>query len=157
MTAATTARDLIATTAGQWKLTGIVKADTACECCTRRVTARAFHVVHPDHGELELGRRCAIRATGWKRLDDAVRIARRRAEVSRREALVAEAFPELAEAHQAEEERAREAQAAGFEPQYPGQDVRGRRFYLFQLATTEDWIWRDGAECWREFIAERAV
>ena len=151
-----TTRELISATAGEWTLTGIVKADTACQCCTRRVRARAFQVNHPEYGELELGRRCAVRATGWKQPERGARIAARVAEVKRRQEVVGAAFPALAEGYQAEEERGRQEQAAGFEPRYPGHDVRGRRFYLFQLATTEDFLWHDeAAEQWRAFVVER--
>lgn len=77
--------------------------------------------------------------------------------MKRRQEVVGAAFPALAEAYRAEEERGRQVRAAGFEPRYPGHDVQGRGFYLFRLATTEDFLWRDEpVEEWRPFVVERA-
>jgi prevent-host-death family protein len=41
---AQTAKQAITQTAGQWKLTGIDHQSGQCECCTRAITQRVFHL-----------------------------------------------------------------------------------------------------------------
>ncbi len=52
---------------GTYRLTGIERAAGSCDACGRELTQRVFSVVDKATGTvaLELGRRCAAKATGY--------------------------------------------------------------------------------------------
>jgi hypothetical protein len=65
-------------------LTGITKTAGTCADCSRELTVAVFTVRNADGIERDLGRRCAIKATGWKRPEDGARSAARVAIVAER-------------------------------------------------------------------------
>lgn len=120
---------LVSQTARQWKLTGITNGAGQCECCSRRLTQRVFQVAHPDGTVVQLGRRCAAKATGYavSAIERQLRVALRVAEVRRREAIIRAAYPELGEAYDATQQTGR----------WTGEAE------LFSTAATEDGWWGD--------------
>ncbi len=124
--------------AAEYRLTGITRGSGNCDRCARELTQRVFAVTHKVTGdELFLGRRCAARATGYptNAVERQVMIALRTAEVERRRAIVAEAFPESAAA------------------EYPAVE-----YHLFWTSITEDMFWggrRDGE--WRDYLVSNGA
>lgn len=58
-------------------LTGITKGSGRCADCSRELTVQVFTVREADGTERDLGRRCAVKATGYAHPDrEAARIAR---------------------------------------------------------------------------------
>lgn len=79
-------------------LTGITRMESACDCCGRSL-GRVFGVRYPDGREMELGRVCAAKATGYRpnTVEREAASAARRAVVAARLAEVRDAFPGLTE------------------------------------------------------------
>lgn len=79
-------------------LTGITRMESACECCGRSL-GRVFGVRYPDGREMDLGRVCAAKATGYRPnvVEREAASAARRAVVAARLAEVRDAFPSLPE------------------------------------------------------------
>ena len=80
-------------------LTGITRMDSACECCGRSLS-RVFGVRYPDGREMDLGRVCAAKATGYRpnTVEREAAAAARRAVVAERVRIVLDAFPTLPDA-----------------------------------------------------------
>lgn len=124
--------------AAEYRLTGITRGSGSCDRCSRELTQRVFAVTHKVTGaELFLGRRCAAKATGYptNAVERQVMIALRIAEVDRRQAIVAAAFPVSAAA------------------EYPAAE-----YHLVSTAVTEDMFWggrRDGG--WRDYLTSNGA
>lgn len=120
--------------AAEYRLTGITQGAGNCDNCARELTQRVFAVTHKVTGaKLLLGRRCAARATGYPTtaVERQAMVALRIAEVDRRQAMVAAAFPESAAVT----------------------DYTRAEYHLFWTAVTENMFWggyRDGQ--WRDYL-----
>ena len=122
-------------TKAAYRLTGITKGSGNCDACNRELTQRVFTVTHKTTGEtMDLGRRCAAKATGYPTTAVEREAARalRIAEVNRRHAIVAAEFPQYAAVT----------------------DFNTAEYHLIGTAVTEDTFWnggrRDGE--WRDYL-----
>lgn len=100
MTTATTTAS-VKIEAKAYRLTGITRTSGQCDACSRELTQRVFSVAHRVTGEtLDLGRRCAAKATGYPttRVEREAAVALRVAEVARRREIIGAAFPVVAQA-----------------------------------------------------------
>ena len=82
---------------GTATLTGIGYTTGNCEACGRELTQRVFQVRYPDGTEVLLGRRCAVKATGYAAgaVEREATAAARRDVLAARMATVQETFPLL--------------------------------------------------------------
>lgn len=81
------------------KLLGIRKGQGNCEHCSRELTARLF-TVETDNGQtVQLGRRCAAKATGYKvnQVEQEARRIVRMAETARRRQIISAEYPTLSD------------------------------------------------------------
>lgn len=128
---------MTATTAAAYRLTGITTGTGNCDHCNRELTQRVFTVAHKTTGEtLDLGRRCAAKATGYaaNAVERQAAIAARIAEVNRRCDIIAAAFPDLA---------------------IEAQDPHSTAYYIFYTAATEDGWWGGRSKArgtWQQYL-----
>ncbi len=118
-----------------YRLTGIVKGAGNCDACGRELSQRVFTVAHKETGAtLDLGRRCAAKATGYPTtaIERQAAMALRIAEVARRRKVVAAEFPQFSAVT----------------------DFNTAEYHLIGTAVTEDMFWnggrRDGE--WRDYL-----
>jgi hypothetical protein len=140
MTTTTTATPL---EAKAYRLTGITSTSGQCDACSRELTQRVFSVAHKTTGAtLDLGRRCAAKATGYPttRIEREAAVALRVAEMARRREIIAAEFPVVAEAWAA---------------RTPG-EYGTKAAILGDTASTEDMWWngRQGGAyaTWQEYL-----
>lgn len=143
-----------------WYLTKILHIEGSCDHCGRTLK-HLYEVVNPDGKEMTVGRGCVKKLTGWTlsyaQAEQALRSALRCAEIDRRRAIVAAAYPELAEAFAALENAAKQMRSEGYDIQGAygrvGRAVSNQAA-LFSQATTEDFMWREGGySTWQEYLA----
>lgn len=121
--------------------------------CTRELTQRLFTVEHRITRETRtLGRRCAANATGYaaNTVEREAAKAARIAEVSRREAIIADRFPRVAAAWTEHSELVADARVNGYDTSTV---YGGRLAQLGSVAATEDSYWggrRDGE--WVDYL-----
>lgn len=139
MTAVTTTARI---EAKAYRLTGITRTSGQCDACSRELTQRVFSVAHKVTGEtLDLGRRCAAKATGYPttRVEREAAVALRVAEVARRREVIAAEFPAVAQAW----------------AERPYGEYGSQAAILGETAATEDMWWngRGGAYAtWQEYL-----
>jgi hypothetical protein len=126
-----------------YKFTGVVAGAGTCDACSRECTQRVFTVEHRETGvKLDLGRRCAAKATGYPTtaIEREAARAARLAEVDRREAICAAAYPALAA-----------IDAAG--------DFMADGYGLIRVAATEDMFWEGGYRegQWRGYLDQHST
>lgn len=143
-----------------WYLTKILHTEGSCDHCGRSLK-HLYEVVNPSGQEMTVGRGCVKKITGWTlsyaQAEQALRSAKRCAEIDRRRVIVGEAYPTLAKSFAALNAAAVQMRAEGYDIQGAygrvGRAVSNEAS-LFSQATTEDHLWREGGHTtWREYLA----
>jgi hypothetical protein len=140
-----------------WYLVKILHTEGVCDHCGRQLK-HLYEVVNPDGKELTVGRGCVKRITGWTlsaaRAEQALRSAKRVAEVSRRQAIVGAEYPELAAARDKLDAAGAQCRAEGFDVMTAYSRVSRKvctDAAIFNTACLENHLWWNDE--WREFLA----
>lgn len=138
-----------------WYLTKILHTEGVCDHCGRQLK-HLYEVVNPAGVEMTVGRGCVKKLTGWTVSYAEAQRLLYCVEIDRRRGVVAEAFPELAAAHEAVQKACRQAREEGYDA-YAGfvrvDAVTRDRYNIFQAAYTTRHLWEHG-ERWREYVAD---
>jgi uncharacterized protein (DUF1501 family) len=145
-----------------WYLTRILDASGSCDHCGRELK-HLYNVVNPNGIEMTVGRGCVKRITGWTlsyaQAQQALRSARRTAEIQARRNLVDAEYSHLASAHNEVETACRTAKENGFDPLsgYAHVSMETKRMSaIYTEATLSDNLWRTNSTyTWRDYLESR--